>query len=431
MKYKRALSFMLSIVCILQLSTSATASNVSYAQEGSNVVEFSLPVSLKDAEEDFANFSEAKFECPLTITRVPVDTATIVGQVYDMTSSTPISGATVVISDLEVEIVTDGNGAFEVSGVPEGNYNVEVFADGYDPAYFYNMPAYRSSGSEFYYLPLLRTESLEFDYEADINSTRSSHSEMTVNEGLENNETVEPYATSYTLKSYTVNYKGNIYSFGKNINNYLYCVVPNEMVVTGLTSAQAIEAYKAQAVASRGYADGKVRQGTNHQKNGYSLCADPCCQAFVPYYTNSNTIQAVNAVNNKVLTYDGYRSITEFHGKCKGTVINYPQPGNLTISDKNTCRGHSPASDKEFAHNRGMCQTGAALMAKSGKNYLDILEYYYASCDLITASALSYEGINPGETIRFTSSTKTVEFLTYAPVAGSYTISVGKAGSTK
>lgn len=430
MKYKKILSFMLAIMCIAQLSTSALASNVSDDQEDPSVVEFSLPVSIEDAKENFANFSEAKIEYSMPMTKVPMDMATIVGQVYDMTNNVPIAGATVEINNLAVEIVTDDNGAFEVSGVPEGQYNVEVSANGYDTAYFNNMPAYNSSGAEFYYLPLLRNEGLEFDYAADITSTMFSNGVMAANGDFEGDEIIEPYATSYALKNYTVNYNGNIYSFGKNINNYLYCVVPNEMVVTGLTSAQAIEAYKAQAVASRGYADGKVRQGMGHQSSGYSLCATTCCQVFLPYYTNSNAIQAVNAVNNQVLTYDGYRSITEFHGKCKGTVINYPKPGNTTISDKNTCTGHTPATDKEYAHNRGMCQTGAALMAKSGKKYQDILKHYYASCELITASSTSYEGINPGETIRFSSSTKTIDFLTYAPIAGNYTISVGQAGST-
>lgn len=203
------------------------------------------------------------------------------------------------------------------------------------------------------------------------------------------------------------------------------------MVVTNLTGPQKLEAYKAQAVASRGYADSKVRRGMTHSDKGFSLCAESHCQRFLPYYTNSYAIQAVEAVNNKVLSYSNndYRSTTEFYGKCKGKVVNYPKPGDNSIYDEKTCNGHSPATTVEFAHNRGMCQTGAALMAKNGKTYIDILKYYYASCDLMTASPTSYEGINPGETIRF-SSAKTVDFLTYAPVTGNYTISIGKAGNT-
>ena len=433
MKLRKAISFLLATVVLFQFSLPVMANTSRMAQEEYDEHEFSLPVSLADAQENFSNFAQKKVEYSAQDTyMVPGEEtgekATIVGQVYDEKDNEAVPFATVKIPHLVLELTTDSNGAFEITGVPEGRYDIEVSASGYEASCFYNMPAFASSGAEFYYLPLREDEGLEFDYESVLSDT-SPMGEVIADD---DESGIELYATPYTLKSYTVNYKGNIYSFGKSINNYLYCVVPNEMVVSNLnTTAQKLEAYKAQAVASRGYADSKVRRGMTHNSSGYSLCAEKHCQKFVPYYTNSNAIQAVEAVNNKVLSYDNnnYRSTTEFHGKCQGKVTNYPNPTDESIYEVKTCTDHSPAVGAEVAHNRGMCQTGAALMAKSGKSYIDILKYYYASCDLMTAYPTSYEGINPGETIRF-SSAKTVDFLTYAPVTGNYTIQIGKAGNT-
>lgn len=424
-KRMRALSVLLAVASMLQLSTvSFAVSSEKYSPPAEQ--EFVLPVSSKDAQNNFEDFASAKVDFSASKGRNDVKVATIVGQVYDADGNSVISNALVRIESVGTEIRTDHNGAFEIANVPEGYYDVEVVVDGYNTSHFDNMPAFEVSGAEFYYLPISKDQEMQFDYIADLNGTNDDRGhEVTVA-----NDSRATSATIYTLKSYTVKYGGNVYSFGNNINSYLYCVVPNEMRVEGLTSAQAIEAYKAQAVASRGYADAKVRQGMGHMSNGYSLCSDTCCQVFVPYHTTANAITAVDAVTNQVLTYNGYRSITEYHGKCQGTVTNYPQPGNTSISDVRTCNAHPVATGNEVAHNRGMCQTGAKLMAKDNKTYQEILSFYYASCELITANPISYDGINPGETIRFSTTGASTKFLTYAPVSGSYTISVGQAGST-
>ena len=425
-KRMKVLSVSLAVVSMFLFSTvSFAADSAKSTLPATQEMEFILPVSSKDAKNNFVNFASSKIDLSASKSRNDVKVATIVGQVYDADGNSAISNALVKIESIGVEIQTDHNGAFEISNIPEGHYNVEIIVDGYNTSHFDNMPAFGISGAEFYYLPISKDQEMQFDYVADLNRKNDDKGhEVALADGSRATN------TTYTLKSYTVNYNGNVYSFGNNINNYLYCVVPNEMVVTGLTDAQAIEAYKAQAVASRGYADAKVRQGIGHMSSGYSLCAGTHCQVFIPYYTNANAITAVDAVTNQVLTYNGYRSITEFHGKCQGTVTNYPQPGNTSIYDVQTCNAHAPATGSEITHNRGMCQTGAKLMAMNNKTYQEILSFYYASCELITATPISYNGINPGETIRFSTTGTSTKFLTYAPVSGSYTISVGQAGNT-
>lgn len=436
-KRMKALSVLLAVVSVFQFSTVSFAANsTKSALPATQELEFILPVSSEDAQNNFENFASAKIDFSAPKGRSDVKVATIVGQVYDADGNSAISNALVRIESIGVEIQTDQNGAFEIANVPEGHYDVEVVVDGYNTSHFDNMPAFGVSGAEFYYLPISKDQEMQFDYTADLNRTNDDKGhEVAVaddkgHEVAVADDSRATSATIYSLKSYTVNYDGNVYSFGNNINNYLYCVVPNEMVVTGLTDAQAIEAYKAQAVASRGYADAKVRQGMGHTDRGYSLCSDTDCQRFIPYYTNANAITAVDAVTNQVLTYNGYRSITECHAQCQGTVTNYPQPGNTSISDVRTCNAHAPATGSIVSHNRGMCQTGARLMAKNNKTYKEILSFYYASCELITATPISYNGINPGETIRFSTTGTSTKFLTYAPVSGSYTISVGQVGNT-
>lgn len=419
-----------SIMCATAiLATPSFAYDVdTFAETNSNSEgQFFVPFTPEDAAGNFADYASSKLEYNMStyssITNQPA--ATIVGKIYDNRTYAPITNATVRIVDLDAEIQVDSKGAFEFSGVPEGQYSIAILANGYISALYKNMPAYSSSGAEFYYLPLSMDEELSFDYNATKDPTGNSDYIQPLN------ETAEPRTTSYSLKSYTVNYKGNIYSFGNNINEYLYFVVPTEMYFRGsqaqMSDTQKLEAYKAQAVASRGYADAKVRQGSTHSANGYSLCSETHCQVFVPYYTNANAIKAVNATSNQVMTYDGYRSPTEFHASCNGTTTNYPIPGNTSTSYVKTCVTHSVYVN---SHNRGMCQTGAAIMASTGKTYRQILDHYYSPCELITASPIGYEGIDPGETIRFTPSANGNEFITYAPVSGRYTFSIKQTGSS-
>ena len=62
MKLRKAISFLLATVVLFQFSLPVMANTSRMAQEEYDEHEFSLPVSLADAQENFSNFAQKKVE---------------------------------------------------------------------------------------------------------------------------------------------------------------------------------------------------------------------------------------------------------------------------------------------------------------------------------------------------------------------------------
>jgi len=99
-----------------------------------------------------------------------------------------------------------------------------------------------------------------------------------------------------------------------NLEEYLYSVVPSEMMVSFPE-----EALKAQAVIARSYALSNVKQVKPHLKDGFDLCDGQHCQVYsgvTGEFSKSNA--AVDATRGEVLAYDGEISRPFFHSTCGG-----------------------------------------------------------------------------------------------------------------
>lgn len=59
--------------------------------------------------------------------------ADIVGTVYDIKNNSPLPAATVYIEELEKGVITDTEGVFRITGVPDGTYTLKVQYLGYNP----------------------------------------------------------------------------------------------------------------------------------------------------------------------------------------------------------------------------------------------------------------------------------------------------------
>ena len=57
----------------------------------------------------------------------------IVGTVYDINNNSPLPAATVYIEELEKGVITDMDGVYRITGVPEGTYTLKVQFLGYNP----------------------------------------------------------------------------------------------------------------------------------------------------------------------------------------------------------------------------------------------------------------------------------------------------------
>ncbi|MBN1383726.1 MAG: SpoIID/LytB domain-containing protein [Elusimicrobia bacterium] len=99
-----------------------------------------------------------------------------------------------------------------------------------------------------------------------------------------------------------------------NIEEYLYSVLPSEMI-----SWWPAEALKSQAVIARSEALYKKKFSEGHKKNGFDLCATQHCQVYkgVKQETKSS-IKAVNATRGEVLEYEGKLAHTLYSSNCSG-----------------------------------------------------------------------------------------------------------------
>ncbi len=156
------------------------------------------------------------------------------------------------------------------------------------------------------------------------------------------------------------------------LEDYLKGVVPTEM---GLQ--KPIEALKAQAIAARSYAISTRR----HAAQGFDVCATGHCQVYKPRNRYAEADRAVRETAGQVITYRGRIVGAPFFGHCDGHTRNsedvWPSAVAYLRSVPCIC-----GYDKLYGHGVGMCQRGAATMARQGASAEEILEHYYSGTEV-------------------------------------------------
>ncbi len=366
----------------------------------------------------------------------------IVGLIYDENTGENLEGAKIQFSDTNCEVLSDRDGRFEFVGIPFGMYQVIVECEGYYTAIF-NLPVSNNGGVDIYSLPLSKYYSSSNDCEEFTYGLNELCEDNNIIDDADMGE-AEEYSTtaSYTIPSlynFTVMYNNYIYEFASNMNEYLYYVVSWEMLVptdglySGMTDAQLLEGYKAQAVAARTYATTRAINN-KHSASGYNLCSNECCQFYKPTYTNSLVVQAVDATTNKIVydTIKDRRCDTFFFRTCKGKTKSYNEVwgSNVSYLVSVTCPYDLRVSTFD-GHGIGMCQDGAMGYAKHNYLYTSILEHYYTGTKVINANACNAGALNVGETKRFSVSKNIKkEYYIYVNNKGKYDFFVSQAGTT-
>lgn len=436
------------VVAVLTMSSSAMAISKDSTLDHRDVNTGSYVQAFDDTdiENNFQNYATTTVNVPLRVIAktlniaastpqiIEENTADVVGLVYDKQTQKPIFDATVYVKGMGIEATTDNNGRFAIGNMPIGQYDLLISASGYIDSEYLSMPVENGAGTEIYSLAIDKNCAVQESYLAakTMNDSCMDDCNPPVEDnhdtiGIEPDIIVEPRLYSapnlmhLIVKYYHLDDTYEFHSFGSsNIDEYLYYVIPSEMYFynVNLTKAQQIEAYKAQAVAARTYADYQMRYPkANHEDAGAYLCSKTHCQVYCPYITNTTAIEAVKATSRKILfdNIGNYRLPTEFHGQCNGsTTFN-----GVTMSCTNHVLPQIP-----YAHNRGMCQSGAVGKALQGKKYTDILSFYYPTTSskaaaLVTAGGVPTEGINPGEKKRI-SGTASVEYIFTVGKSASY-----------
>lgn len=156
------------------------------------------------------------------------------------------------------------------------------------------------------------------------------------------------------------------------LDEYLKGIVPTEM---GLK--KPIEALKAQAIASRSYAVTTRR----HARDGFDMCTTTHCQVYKPKNRYTDSDRAVDETTGQVAVYQGRIVGTPFFGHCDGHTRNSEDVWSREVKYLRgvpcIC-GHTNL----YGHGVGMCQRGAAAMARQGATATEILRHYYVGIEI-------------------------------------------------
>jgi len=158
------------------------------------------------------------------------------------------------------------------------------------------------------------------------------------------------------------------------VEEYLRAVIPAEM--PALWPAEAV---KAQAVASRSYAQYAIE---NPRHPNADICTNPAhCQNFDLDKIHANTDEAIRATKELVARYNGKTISAFFSANCGGHTRNNDDvfPGApVTYLRGVPC----PARGDKLGHGVGLCQHGARTFAQQGRTYEQIIKHYYTGATI-------------------------------------------------
>jgi hypothetical protein len=158
------------------------------------------------------------------------------------------------------------------------------------------------------------------------------------------------------------------------LEEYLRAVVPAEM--PALWPAEAV---KAQAVASRSYAQYAIEHPRHPNAD---ICTSPAhCQNFDLARVHPRSDEAIQLTKNIIARYNGQTVNGIFSANCGGHTLNnedvfkstpVPYLRGVPCPDKGEKRGHGV----------GLCQYGARAFAAQGQPYEAIIKHYYTGVTL-------------------------------------------------
>ena len=162
------------------------------------------------------------------------------------------------------------------------------------------------------------------------------------------------------------------------------------------------ESYKAQSIAARTYllmnafsnssvvTSSKINKTDGTEVTLIKVKSNQDFQVFESAgITNENIKSAVNETLGQVMLNNGKIFLSQYVScsKTDGGVMKKQPFNGETVDDLYNC-------PTEYGHNNGMSQKGANEMAKDGKNYEEILNYFY-NLDATNGIAVFNESMIP------------------------------------
>ena len=152
------------------------------------------------------------------------------------------------------------------------------------------------------------------------------------------------------------------------------------VVAAEMPPSTPMEALKAQAVVARAYF---AAAGPRH--DGFDFCDTTHCQFLREWPPPSeDAFQATRETGGLVLAYLGKPFAALYSASCGGRTRSLDNIGSgypYYSVPCDFCRRHSPGVVE--GHQLGLCQKGAAGMARSGIGFREILDHYYPGTSVI------------------------------------------------
>ena len=162
-------------------------------------------------------------------------------------------------------------------------------------------------------------------------------------------------------------------------NGHLAAIVKmdRETAVASIVAAESppaasLEARKAQAVVARSFL---VASKGRHE--GFDFCDTTHCQFLrEPPVEGSLNARASEETRSLVVAYQGRTIATLYSANCGGRTRTLEDAG-WNVESYPYFGVECPVRGAVAGHRLGMCQEGAAKMAKAGKSFREILAWYF------------------------------------------------------
>lgn len=430
-KIKRFMALVLVTTMICTISTYAIDNDrirmkKSFQNEVQELTENNIRAGDPVNIEGFESFNQSDYDSNFVdyadmgatvVLPMPLDKdgeiSNVVGTVFCKETNEVIANAVVNVETTEdgeiVSVTTDNSGRFHILGLPGGFYNWTLnSADYYDAQYTgYDVCEGTTTIFTFYMSAqeILERESfcyqeLYSDDEVAIDSDRSMEAEIE-----EEGDTTFSFSEVPNLSSFTVGVGANSSGNGGTAtevyrSSYLTHVVPNEAIGSWIckntykmTDSQIKQYYAAQAVAACSFIEWAVYGDAKH--SAYTVCDTSNCQRYDPTSTNVYAVEALGLIYDS-FGGDTYYTIMLYKPTSKTYDYVYPayfkqctgetkthstRPELQSVSCSDIDGTHSSYSGNGW----GLCQKGAAQMAKDGSTYIEILQHYYTNVTVVVA----------------------------------------------
>lgn len=404
---------------------------LSKRKEIQNLINENIWSGLPTVIDDFDSFTQSDYDtnfCDYAdigstlILPKPLDgnsgISNVVGTVFDKEKNEPLANAMVKIADDgngEISVFTDSEGRFQVLGLIDGFYDWTLSKDGYFDSEFigYDVCEGITTMLTFYMSNQEPINRVSYQYEQY--KQEKSNDQHLLDEFCYESKTkytdmtdkISTYSFSSVprLSSFTVGVGADNSGRGGTATivgrtSYITHVVPNEALGSwickntyGMSDSQIVQYYAAQTIAACSFIEWTANCDPKHSE--YTVCDTSNCQRYDPTTTNTYAVSAANVV---VQTFglNSYYMILLYRPSSNTYDYMYPAyfrhctGSTKTLSSRPELKSVS-CSDIDGSHTSysgngyGLCQMGAAAMAKNGSKYYDILLHYYSDCSVIGA----------------------------------------------